>query len=152
MRIIGIDPGFGILGWSIIEDNLKIIDYGAIETPPDMLIDERLFIIHTELCALLKQYRPDTAAIEKLFFSKNTTTALDVSRAIGVVFLAFRQHALVYNEYAPVTVKKAITGHGHANKKQMQFMVQKIFNLNEIPEPDDAADALAIAACHAMVL
>lgn len=150
MRILGIDPGFGILGWSVIEDNFKIVDYGSIETPKDMPIDERLFAIYTDICAIIKRHKPDIAAIEKLFFSKNTTTALQVSQAIGVVLLAFRQHALVYNEYPPVTVKKAITGHGKADKKQMQFMIQKIYNLKEIPKPDDAADAIAIATCHAI--
>jgi crossover junction endodeoxyribonuclease RuvC len=150
MRILGIDPGFGILGWSIIEDNLKIVDFGSIETPKNMLIDERLFVIYTEICSIIKTHKPDMAAIEKLFFSKNTTTALQVSQAIGVILLALRQHALVYSEYPPVTVKKAITGHGKADKKQLQFMIQKIYNLSEIPQPDDAADAIAIATCHAM--
>ncbi len=152
MRILGIDPGFGILGWSVIDDKFQIFDYGAIETPANTPIDERLFIIYTELSAIIKKFRPDCAAIEKLFFSRNTTTALLVSQAIGVILLTFRKHALIFEEYAPVTIKKAICGHGHATKNQIQLMVQTIYNLKEIPRPDDAADALAIAACHALSL
>lgn len=150
MKIIGIDPGFGILGWSVINDDLSMIDYGTIETPKGMPIDERLFIIHTELNNLLEKYKPDFAAIEKLFFAKNTTTVMDVSKALGVIVLAFRQHGIVYKEYTPIQVKKAITGYGRAEKQQMQEMIKRIFNLKEIPKPDDAADAIAIAACGAM--
>jgi crossover junction endodeoxyribonuclease RuvC len=148
VRIIGIDPGFGILGWAVIESNLKVIDYGTVETSPDMPIDERLFAIHSDISSILERYRPECAVIEKLFFSKNITTAIDVSRATGVILLAFRQHALPYQEVTPMQVKQGITGYGKADKKQMQVMVQRLFNLKEIPKPDDAADALAIALCY----
>jgi crossover junction endodeoxyribonuclease RuvC len=148
VRIIGIDPGFGILGWAVIEDNLKVIDYGTVETGPGMPIDERLFAIHSDISSIIKRYKPDCAVIEKLFFSKNITTAIDVSRATGVILLAFREHALPYQEVTPMQVKQGITGYGKAGKKQMQIMVQRLFNLKEIPKPDDAADALAIALCY----
>ena len=118
MRIIGIDPGFSILGWAVIEDNLKVVDYGTVETDPDMPIDERLFAIHSDISSIIERYRPDCAVIEKLFFSKNVTTAIDVSRATGVILLAFREHALPYQEVTPMQVKQGITGYGKADKKQ----------------------------------
>lgn len=151
MRIIGIDPGFSILGWAVIEDNLKVVDYGTVETDPDMPIDERLFAIHSDISSIIERYRPDCAVIEKLFFSKNVTTAIDVSRATGVILLAFREHALPYQEVTPMQVKQGITGYGKADKKQMQIMVQRLFSLKEIPKPDDAADALAIALCYSKI-
>ncbi|MBN1501319.1 MAG: crossover junction endodeoxyribonuclease RuvC [Spirochaetes bacterium] len=150
MKIIGIDPGYGILGWSVIEDSIKLYDYGTIETPPGMPIDERLFIIYTELNSILQKYQPDSAAIEKLFFAKNTNTVMDVMKAIGVVLLLFRIYGVPFREYTPLQIKQALTGYGRADKKQMQFVIQKIFNLKECPKPDDAADAAAIAACHAL--
>jgi crossover junction endodeoxyribonuclease RuvC len=150
LRIIGIDPGFGILGWAVIDDSIKLIDYGTIETPKGMQIDERLFIIHTELKSVIERYKPDKAGIEKLFFARNTTTALDVSKAVGVVLLAFRQYALPYREFSPLQVKQAVTGYGKADKKQVQFMIMKLFKLKELPQPDDAADALAVAFCGSL--
>ena len=147
MKVLGIDPGFAIIGWAVIEDTARVIDYGAIETDSSLSISERLFIIYTEVSAIIKRYRPDSAAIEKLFFARNTTTALDVSKAIGVILLAFQQNALCYSEYAPAQVKQAVTGSGRADKKQMQCMIQKIFSLKETPQPDDAADAVAVALC-----
>ena len=147
MRILGIDPGYGILGWAVIEHTMKIVDYGSIETTPNSPIDERLFIIHSDISDVIKRYHPDKAVIERLFFSKNITTAMDVSRAIGVVLLAFRQHALPYEEVTPMQVKQGLTGSGKADKKQIQIMVKRIYGLEEIPKPDDAADALAIASC-----
>jgi crossover junction endodeoxyribonuclease RuvC len=148
VKILGIDPGFGILGWAVIEDTMKVVDYGTVETSPDLPIDERLFIIHSEVSGIIERYRPDCAVIEKLFFSRNTTTAFDVSRATGVVLLAFRQHALPYQEVTPMQVKQGLTGYGKADKKQIQEMVKRVFNLKEIPRPDDAADACAIALCY----
>ena len=148
MRILGIDPGFGILGWAVIEDDLKIVDFGAIETSRTMPIDERLFVIHTDLSSIIKRYRPDTAVIEKLFFARNTTTAFDVARAIGVVLLTFRQFAIPFQEVTPMQVKQSVTGYGKAEKKQVQEMVQRLFRLKELPKPDDAADALAVALCY----
>ncbi|MDA3899853.1 MAG: crossover junction endodeoxyribonuclease RuvC [Spirochaetes bacterium] len=148
MRILGIDPGYGILGWGVIDKGLKIVDYGAIETPSSMPIDERMFVIYTELSSIITEYKPDTVSIERQFFSKNTTTALNVAHAVGVVLLVLHQHVVLYTEYTPLQIKQALTGYGRADKKQMQVMIKNIFSLKEIPQPDDAADALAIAACH----
>jgi crossover junction endodeoxyribonuclease RuvC len=150
MRMLGIDPGFGILGWAVIDDAFAVVDYGTIETPSGMPLDERLFTIFTSLTDIVRRYRPDYAAIEKLYFARNTTTAFDVARATGIVLLVLHQHALPWCEFTPSQVKQAMTGSGRADKPQMQFMVQKIFRLKECPRPDDAADALAIAACGLM--
>ncbi len=152
MRIIGIDPGYGRLGWAITESHNKIVDYGALETPSSMAIDERMFVIYTEINAIIEEYMPDTAAVEKLYFSRNTTTALQVAQALGVILLAFHQHALLYTEYSPSQIKLAVTGYGRADKKQMQKMVTTIYNLKEVPQPDDAADAIAVCACHSFTL
>ena len=147
MRILGIDPGYGILGWAVIEHTMKVVDYGSIETSPKQSIDERLFVIHSEISDIIKRYRPDRAIMERLFFTKNITTAMDVSRACGVVLLSFRQHALPFEEVTPMQVKQSVTGYGKADKKQVQEMVKRIYGLKEIPRPDDAADALAVASC-----
>ncbi len=148
MKILGIDPGYATLGWAVIADNLKIIDFGLIETNREQEIDERLFIIHCEINKIVEYYKPDCLAIEKLFFAKNTKTAIDVAKSIGVILLTARLNELNYNEYTPLQVKNAITGYGKASKDQMQNIIKKIYNLKEIPRPDDVADALAIAACH----
>ncbi len=150
MRVLGIDPGFGILGWSVIESDLVIVDYGAIETSPLLSFDERIYHIHSALKKIIAEYSPDFVAIEKLFFQRNTTTAMDVAKAIGAVVLTLRMCNLSYQEYSPSQIKQAITGYGRASKEQMQQGIRKIFNLKEIPRPDDAADALAIAACHCL--
>jgi crossover junction endodeoxyribonuclease RuvC len=126
---------------------MKVVDYGSIETSPKQAIDERLFVIHTEISDIINRYRPDRAIIERLFFTKNITTAMDVSRACGVVLLSFRQHALPFEEVTPMQVKQSVTGYGKADKKQVQEMVKRIYGLHEIPRPDDAADALAVASC-----
>lgn len=152
MRIIGLDPGYGRLGWAVTDGNEKLIDYGVLETASTMTIDERMFVIYTELNAIIQEYRPDSAAIEKLYFSRNTTTALNVAHALGVILLVFHQHALLYTEYTPSQVKLAVTGYGRADKKQMQKMVTTLFDLSETPQPDDAADAIAVCACHSFSL
>lgn len=148
MKILGIDPGYATLGWAVIADSLKIIDFGLIETNRDQGIDERLFVIHSEINKIIVYYKPDCLAIEKLFFAKNTKTAIDVAKSIGVILLTARLQQLSFNEYTPLQVKNAITGYGRASKDQMQNIIKKIYNLKEIPRPDDVADALAIAACH----
>ena len=148
MKVLGIDPGYGILGWSIVEKNLKLIDFGAIETPQGLHISDRLCMIYARLNAIISEYNPNTAAIEKLFFHRNTTTALDVSRCLGVVILAIKQAGMDYAEYTPSQIKLALTGYGRANKAQIQNAMKMMFNISEIPKPDDAADALAVAACH----
>ncbi len=152
MKILGIDPGYGILGWSVIDKSLKLIDFGTIETPASDLLADRLFFIHQQLEQIIHTYKPDCASIEKLFFQKNTKTAIDVAKALGVIVLTLKKFDLPFSEYTPNQVKQALTGFGRASKEQMQQMVKTIFNLKEIPEPDDAADALAIAACHSFSL
>lgn len=150
MRIIGIDPGYDIVGWSVIEDNFKIVDYGVIKTSPGDAFADRLLAIYTDLNNIIEMYKPESGALEKLFFQNNTTTAMKVANAIGVIILVLKMHEIKYNEYTPTQVKQAITGFGRADKAQMQFMMARIFNLKKIEGPDDAADALAIAACHSI--
>ena len=152
MKVLGIDPGYGILGWSIVEKDLKLIDYGAIETPQGSHISDRLCMIYSKLNEIISEYSPNTAAIEKLFFHRNTTTALDVSKCLGVVILAIKQTGMDYTEYTPSQIKLALTGYGQANKTQIQNAIKMMFNISEIPRPDDAADALAVAACHCFSL
>ncbi|MDY6934479.1 MAG: crossover junction endodeoxyribonuclease RuvC [Spirochaetota bacterium] len=148
MRILGIDPGFGTLGWAIIEHNLRIIEYGAIQTSKDDDIAQRLLRIHVDIIEIIERLQPDCMAVERLYFSKNTKTAMDVAKCIGVIMLTTRLLGIEYSEYSPSQIKHALTGYGRATKEQMQKMVMKIFRIEELPEPDDAADALAIAACH----
>ena len=152
MKILGIDPGFGILGWSIIDKSLHCIDYGIIETSSNDSIENRLFEIHIKLEELICNYKPDCVSVEKLFFQKNVKTAIDVAKALGVILLTIKKYELPYHEYTPSQVKQALTGFGRASKEQMQHMIKTIFNLKDIPKPDDAADALAIAACHSFSL
>lgn len=152
MRILGIDPGFAIVGWSIIDTGMKLVDFGAIETSPSLPLDDRLFLIHNSLKEIISRYKPEEAAIERLFFSRNTTTGMDVARASGVIILTLKMAGLEFREYTPSQVKLALTGSGRATKEQMQVMVMRIFGIRELPKPDDAADAIAIAACHSFTL
>jgi crossover junction endodeoxyribonuclease RuvC len=150
VRILGIDPGYGILGWAVIETNEKLLDYGVIETDSEQLIDERLLDIHNKLNVIINLYKPDSAGIEKLFFTKNMTTALDVAKTIGAIILTFKLNGINYCEYTPSQIKQAITGYGRAGKDQIMHMIKTIFKLKELPSKDDAADALAIALCHSL--
>ncbi len=150
MRILGIDPGYGILGWAVVEKNQKLIDYGIIKTDSHLSIDERLYEIHVRLIKILSLYKPEYAAIEKLFFVKNITSGIDVAKTIGAVILTLKLHNISYYEYTPSQIKQAITGYGRAGKDQMKTMIKSIFNLSEVPTPDDAADAIAIALCHSL--
>ncbi len=152
MRILGIDPGFGTLGWAVVKQNLSVVDYGAILTKSGTPIDDRLLEIHNQIIDIINIHKPDCVAIERLFFAKNTKTAIDVAKCIGVILLTIKLAGLNYNEYTPSQVKTALTGYGRASKEQMQNMVTKIFRLQEVPRPDDVADALAIAACHSFNL
>lgn len=152
MRIIGIDPGYAIVGFGIIEyDNsrFKTVDYGAITTPAGIDFNKRLKIIYEDLCQVLDIYKPESLAIEKLYFQNNQKTAIDVAEARGVILLSAIQRNLLIREYTPLEVKKSITGYGQAVKKQVQEMTKRVLHLPEIPKPDDTADALAIAVCHA---
>ncbi len=150
MKVLGIDPGYGILGWSLIDDKLKIYGYGAITTPAGDPLDVRLLTIHKKLHEIIEQFRPDVVAVEKLFFNKNTKTVIDVAKAIGVITLTIGLSDAGLVEYTPTEVKHAITGYGRATKEQVQLMIKKIFNIRELPKPDDAADALAIALSHTL--
>ncbi len=152
MRIIGIDPGTAILGWGLLESihgSPTTAHYGAITTPPKTPAPARLLLLHQGVSELLAHHQPDAAAVEELFFSRNVTTALAVGQARGVVLLALAQAGVPVFEYKPLVVKQAVAGYGGADKRQMQEMVRLTLKLDQIPRPDDAADALAIALCHA---
>ena len=156
MRILGIDPGTGILGFGIIEIDAKnkahIVDAGVIRTPVKEDDAVRLLTIYEELSDIIAQTKPDVMAVEKLFFVTNVTTAMTVAQARGVVLLAGMQNQLQISEYTPLQIKQALTGYGRAEKKQIQEMVRVILGLKEVPKPDDAADALAAAICHSMTM
>ena len=153
MRALGIDPGTATMGWGLVEDDgaggLSLVDYGAFTTPKDLPLGHRLQLLYTGLNDLIARYRPDTAGVEELFFSRNVTTAITVSHARGIVLLALANAGVPVEEYRPMAVKQAVTGYGHADKAQIQEMVRLQLGLERIPKPDDAADALAIAICHA---
>lgn len=151
MRVLGIDPGTAITGYGVVEgdgDNLTLTTYGAVTTPADQPLAQRLQRIYRELRALIVEWDPDSAAVEELFFSKNARTALAVGHARGVALLALTDAGLPIQEYKPAEVKQAVVGYGNAPKDQVQGMVQLLLGLDEIPRPDDAADALAVAICH----
>ena len=152
MKILGIDPGFAIAGYGVIEKRngvLLPLDYGAITTPPSENGAVRLAMLAEGLEKLIKVHKPDAVAVEELFFTHNAKTAIQVAQARGVILLcAVRECGRIY-EYTPLQIKQALTGNGRAEKQQIQYMVRVILKLKEIPKPDDAADALAAAICHA---
>ncbi len=152
MIILGIDPGLARTGYGLIaaeKNNLKLIAYGCVATLAKAPFDLRLKKIHLELGKIIKKFRPAIFSIEKIFFCKNAKTAIDVGQARGVAILAAAEHNLKIHEFTPLEVKQTITGYGRAEKPQMQKMIKALLNLKEIPKPDDAADALAIAICGA---
>ena len=152
MRIIGIDPGIAIVGFGIVDyinGKVKPVQYGCIETPAHTQTGLRLQMIYDSLCGLIDKYKPEHLAVEKLFFNRNVTTAFTVGEARGVIILAGVQKGLSIGEYTPLQVKQAVVGYGKAEKRQVQEMVRMFLNLREVPKPDDVADALAIAICHA---
>jgi crossover junction endodeoxyribonuclease RuvC len=152
MRTIGIDPGTATMGWGVLDarsGQLQPVEYGAITTPARTPPAERLLQLHTGLRDLLQQFVPDAAAVEELFFSRNVTTALAVGQARGVILLTCAQAGIPVYEYKPLEVKQAVVGYGGADKRQMQEMVRLTLNLQRAPRPDDTADALAVAICHA---
>jgi crossover junction endodeoxyribonuclease RuvC len=152
MIVVGIDPGTATTGYGFIHETpsgtLEAVDYGVIITPPDMAPEKRLKMLYEQLNQLLLFHRPQDAAVEKLFFQKNVKTAIAVGQARGVIMLALAQADLPIGEYTPLEVKQAVAGYGGAEKKQVQLMVKALLELDDIPRPDDAADALAIAICH----
>lgn len=147
LRILGIDPGTGICGFGVIENN-RAIDYGVITTPPHTPLPNRLEDIYSSLNEIITQDQPDVMAIEKLFFKQNITTGISVAEARGVCLLVAKQHNLPIFEYSPNQIKNAICGYGMAHKPQVQEMVRVHLKLEAIPKPDDAADALAVAIVH----
>lgn len=151
---LGIDPGTARLGYGLIRGGLRpvLIDAGLVETWPDEPMPDRLVTLYEGVQELLLEFRPDVLAIEQLFFARNVTTAITVGQARGVVILAAAQANVPVAEYTPSEIKHAIAGYGKADKPQMQEMVRMILNLNTIPQPDDAADALAVAICHAQTV
>ena len=152
MAVIGIDPGTAITGFGIIEEaqdgSLIPLAYGVIETPSNLEMPARLSILYNQLTEILLLHRPKSGAVEKLFFQRNVRTALSVGQARGVAILALHQQGVLLGEYTPLEVKQAVAGYGSADKRQVQLMVRTLLGLDDIPKPDDAADALAIAICH----
>lgn len=151
MAVLGIDPGIATTGYGIVRERdgaLEAVAYGAIITPAHTPTVTRLQQLYRDLAALITEHQPESCAVEKLFFSKNVTTAMSVGQARGVTLLALADGGLSIAEYTPNEIKQAVTGHGGADKRQMQEMVRMLLGLDEVPRPDDAADALAIAICH----
>lgn len=152
MIILGIDPGYAIVGYGVLEYNanrFKILDYGAITTDAGTPFNLRLEMIYDQMTELLEKYHPDAMSVEKLFFNTNQKTVIDVGQARGVIMLSAQKMRVPTFEYTPLQVKMAVTGYGRAEKKQVQEMTRVLLNLEKVPKPDDTADALAIAICHA---
>ena len=150
MVILGIDPGYAIIGYGIIDTSKSdmVVDYGAITTPKEDSMPVRLEAIEASLKFIFEKYKPDVVAIEELFYFKNQKTVIQVAQARGVIVLACQKYCGNIYEYTPLQIKQALTGNGRAEKTQVQYMVKAILNLNSVPKPDDTADALAVAICH----
>lgn len=154
MRILGIDPGYAIVGWGVLDyekNKFSIVDFGAITTEAGTPFPERLQIIYEDISYILNSTQPQAIAMEKLFFQNNQKTAIDVAQARGVLMLAAQQHCIDVFEYTPLQVKQAIVGYGKAEKKQVMEMTRQVLGLEKVPKPDDTADALAMAICHAHI-
>ena len=153
MLVLGVDPGTAITGYGLVShepdsDQLKAAAYGVIVTPSDWAMPQRLQKIYQDLTNLVREHHPTEAAVEQLFFSRNVKTALAVGQARGVVLLALADGGLAVHEYTPLQVKQSVVGYGRAEKAQVQELVRLLLGLEAVPQPDDAADALAIAICH----
>ena len=151
MRILGIDPGVATIGFGLVEAQrsaVRLLQYGVITTPAGLPLSARLFQISQDLSQLLGQFRPDEAAVEELFFSKNITTGIAVAHGRGVILLEAERAGVPVYEYTPMQVKQAVAGYGGADKRQVMLMTQRLLKMKNIPRLDDAADALAIAICH----
>ena len=150
MIILGIDPGYAIVGYGVVDTNgMRPISYGAIRTEAGIPIEDRLSEIYDNMTELLRTFRPDHVAIEKLYFNTNEKTAINVSQARGVIVLACVKCGVKVYEYTPLQVKMSVVGYGRAEKQQIMDMTKRLLGLKKTPKPDDAADALAIALCHA---
>ena len=151
MRVIGIDPGYAIVGYGILEYSgfdFRLLEYGAVTTPAHMPFPQRLSTIYNDLTSLLEEFSPQSMSIEKLFFTSNQKTVIDVAQARGIVLLSASLKNIPVYEYTPLQVKQAVVGYGKAKKNQVMDMTRRILHMKNIPKPDDAADALAIAICH----
>lgn len=151
MRTLGVDPGTAATGFAVLEGEgrgLKLLEFGCIKTSPKNESHERLNIISEKMQKILDKFKPDVMAVEQLFFTSNAKTAIRVGEARGVILLSAARNGVRLAEYTPLQVKQALTGYGRADKKQIQYMVKNLLGLKEIPKPDDAADAIAIAICH----
>ena len=154
MRILGIDPGYAIMGYGIVDyKGSKFtptpVAYGSITTEAHTPNEERLMVLYDELSSIIAKYKPEEASVEELFYNTNATTAIMVGEARGMALLACAKAGIRISEYTPLQIKSSLTGYGRADKKQVQTMVKMILNLSEVPKPDDTADALAAAICHA---
>lgn len=152
MVVLGIDPGYAIVGYGVVSYNanrFSVVEYGAVTTEAGVKFSTRLAKIYRDICDIIERTKPDAMSIEKLFFNTNTTTAIDVAQARGVILLAASLNNIPIFEYTPLQVKSAVTGYGRAEKKQVMDMIKNILRLEKIPKPDDTADALALAVCHA---
>lgn len=152
MMILGIDPGYAIVGYGLIDyrnNHFTVVDYGAILTDAGTPFNERLEKIYDSLVAIIERYKPEAMSVEKVFYNSNAKTVIDVSQARGVIILAAQKNKVPVFEYTPLQVKQSVVGYGRAEKKQIQEMTRRILALDKIPKPDDTADALAMAICHA---
>ena len=151
MLILGIDPGYAIVGYGVLDyknNHFDVVDYGAITTDAGVPFNRRLEIIYDELTALIEKHHPEAMSVEKVFYNNNAKTVIDVSQARGVIMLAAQKCRIPVFEYTPLQVKQSVVGYGRAEKKQIQDMTKRILNLESVPKPDDTADALAMAICH----
>lgn len=152
MLVIGIDPGTATTGYGLVRErqdgSLEAVDYGVITTPSDLPMPQRLLELYQRLKEIILLHRPESGAVEKLFFQRNVRTAISVGQGRGVALLALAESGVKSGEYTPLEIKQAVVGYGAADKAQVQYMVRALLNLEDIPRPDDAADALAVAICH----
>ena len=151
MLVVGIDPGTATTGYGLVAETnagISVVDYGVITTPAGERPEIRLAQLYQQLNELLLLHQPEGGAVEKLFFQRNVSTAIAVGQARGVALLSLAQHHIAVGEYTPMEIKQAVTGYGGADKIQVQLMVKALLNLEKVPHPDDAADALAVAICH----
>lgn len=151
MLVLGIDPGTATTGFGVVEgrgSRLRAVDYGIISTPAGMDMPDRLCLIHKGLSQIIDRYQPQVAAVEQIFYHRNAKTVITVAQSRGVVLYTAASEGIQVYEYTPLQVKQSVVGYGQAEKRQVQMMVQRILSLKEVPKPDDAADALAVAICH----
>ncbi len=152
MIILGIDPGYATVGYGVIEYNgnsFRTIDYGAVTSPANLSFPRRLEMVYDGICELCEKFKPDAVSVEELFFNTNLKTGIAVSHGRGVILLAIKKCNIPFYEYTPLQVKQSVVGYGRAEKKQVMIMTKTLLGLEKIPKPDDAADALALAICHA---